>query len=195
MPHSSTVAFLDYWRGLPSDGGRAPAREHFDPARLRQMMPQMIMLSTLDPRYRFRLSGGFLTALHGRELTDTFLLDRFAAPGDETAALALGLACRQEHPVLLNVSASWRGQSLLPPEDDALFRNDTLEAEIVLCPLRNPSGQVDRLVGLYQLLSPMPSLLRGRMGPYTLLGSRLQVLKPRARAHLQLIAVEGRRIA
>ncbi|MDI7774082.1 PAS domain-containing protein [Asticcacaulis sp. EMRT-3] len=197
MPHSSTVAFLSYWRGLQPEPGQAPLRERFDPSRLKHLIPQMMMISTADARHGFRLSGGFLVALHGHELKDTPFLDRFLSPFADTVAAALALSRRREQPLLLTLSAPWRtAPSATPQADLSLFQNETVSFEICLCPMRNAAGKVDRLVGIYQTLSPMPRNPNGRLGRYTLVASRLYEPERQVRAaHLQLVVIEGKRIA
>ena len=91
MPHSSTVSFLSYWRSLQIDPEKAPSREQFDPARLKSLIPQMIMISTAEPGHRFRLSGGFLRTLHGYELKDTSFLALFRPAFVDTIVTALGI--------------------------------------------------------------------------------------------------------
>ena len=197
MPHSSTVSFLSYWRGLQTDSEKAPLREHFDPARLKTLIPQMMMVSTTDHSHRFRLSGGFLRALHGYELRDTSFPALFLAPFGRTATTAIMLSHRRQQPVILNLSAPWQApHPEMSSEEAALFQNETVRFEICLCPMMNAYGKVDRLVGIYQTLSAMPLNPNGVLGPYTLLASRLyepdQNTKP---GHLRLVASEGLRIA
>lgn len=196
MPHSSTVAFVSYWRGLQSSPDRAPARERFDPARLKSLIPQMIMISTADSGYRFRLSGGFLVALHGYELKDTSLLSLFRSPFLNTVKTAVIMAVRREQPLILTASAPWQAHRAARGDGGDPSRNETVTFEICLCPMASRDGVVDRLVGLYQTLSPMPANPRGTVGRYTLMSSRLyehhRFVRP---AHLRLVASDGRRIA
>lgn len=193
MPHSSTVSFLSYWRGLQPSPERAPSRDRFDPGRLKSLIPQMMMLSTGDPACRFRLSGGFLVALHGYELKDTSFLSLFRSPFINTVRTALGMAIRRQQPVILHLSAPW--QPNRSTEAD-LSRNETVSIEVCLCPITNRDGAVDRLVGIYQTLSPMPRNPRGTVGRYTLVSSRLYDHHRFVRAaHLRLVASDGRRIA
>ena len=193
MPHSSTVSFLSYWRGLQTQPERAPSRDRFDPARLKSLIPQMIMISTLDHSYRFRLSGGFLVALHGYELKDTSFLGLFRSPFANTVETAMQMSLRREQPVILTVSAPW-----VPHGEDeaALSQSETVTVEICLCPMMNRDGVVDRFVGIYQTLSAAPKNTKGSIGRYTLVSSRLY--EPHRRvgaAHLRLVAIEGRNIA
>jgi len=196
MPHSSTVAFMEYWRGLHT-GAEVPLRSRFDPARLKHLMPQMLMLSAVEPRHRFRLSGGLVNALHGRNLKDAAFLDRFPAAPADTVAASIGLACRRAQPLVITASALWRpALTPIPAEDGNLFRDEVIDLEICLCPLGNHEGKLDRLVGLYQPLSRLPRPLNGRLSLYRLTGARLHDACGGIRMpHLQLITLEGKRIA
>lgn len=193
LPHSSTVAFISYWRGLQSEPDRAPPRDRFDPGRLSRLIPQMIMVSTVDHRHLFRLAGGFLTALHGRELKAAPFLTLFRPAFIDAAAAAMTLARRREQPLVLTVSAPWETPQR---QDDDLFQDETLDLEICLCPLANDVGRVDRMVGLCQTTSAPPQRIDGRLGLYSLDAARLYAPDRDIRAaHLQLIASGGKRIA
>ena len=190
MPHSSTVSFLSYWRGLQTDPARAPSREAFDPARLKSLIPQMIMVSSLEPGYKFRLSGGFVVALHGHELKDTAFINLFRDTFHETVKTAVTTSLRHEQPVILTLSAPWIGRAA------DTSQTETVSVEVCLCPMMNTYGKVDRLVGILQTLSPMPRDPHGTIGLYSLTSARLHEPNSGLRAaHLNLIASEGRRIA
>ena len=204
MPHSSTVSFLSYWRGLQTSPERAPSRDRFDPARLKSLIPQMIMISTTEPAYRFRLSGGFLVALHGYELKEASFMGLFRSPFHDTVEAAIQMSLRRQQPLILTVTAPW--QTFVSMKEDGrtgdddspaqLSQSETVSFEICLCPMLNRDGQVDRLVGIYQTLSPMPKNPHGTIGRYTLMASRLHEQQRHIRAaHLRLVASEGRRIA
>lgn len=197
MPHSSTVSFLSYWRGLQDSPDQAPPRERFDPVYLKSMVPQMLMISSLDPAYRFRLSGGFLVAFHGLELRNTSFTALFRRPFVKTVETALLMAQRRQQPLILKLSAPWLSRAALRAgEDVSLSHSETVSFEICLCPMLNQKGEVDRFVGIYQTLSPMPSNPHGVIGRYTLESARLFEHHRLVRAaHLRLVSLEGRRIA
>ena len=194
MPHSSTVSFLSYWRGLQSSPDKAPPRAAFDPAYLKGLIPQMIMISDAEANHRFRLSGGFVVAFHGHELKDTAFLTLFRKAFVDTVQTALILARRREQPLILSLSAPWQGLDLSGDGDTS--HNDTIQFEICLCPMSDRQGKVDRFVGIYQTLSAPPRNPYGKIGQYTLVSSRLHEPKKSIKAgHLQLVATEGKRIA
>jgi hypothetical protein len=194
VPHSSTVSFLSYWRGLQSSPDKAPPRAAFDPAHLKGLIPQMIMISDAEGGHRFRLSGGFVVALHGHELKDASFAALFRQPFVDTLQTALILARRREQPLILSLSAPWHGLDLSGDGDTS--HNDTIQFEICLCPMTNRDGVVDRFVGIYQTVSAPPRNPYGKIGQYTLVSSRLYEPRQSAKAgHLQLVAAEGKRIA
>ncbi|WP_155847965.1 PAS domain-containing protein [Asticcacaulis benevestitus] len=197
MPHSSTVSLLSYWRGLQASPDKAPSRDSFDPARLKSLIPQMIMISTAQPGHRFRLSGGFLRSLHGYELKDTSFLALFCPAFVDTIVTALGISRRREQPIVLTLSAPWKTQNTdMEPEDADLFQTETVTFEICLCPMVNRYGKVDRMVGIYQTTCAAPRNPNGWLGQYTLVASKLYAPDADIKAaHLRLIASEGRRIA
>ena len=190
MPHSSTVLFLTYWRGLQISPDKAPARGAFEPARLKTLIPQMMMISCMDPGLRFRLSGGFLVALHGRELKDTSFAQLFKAPFRDPVRAAIASSLRCEQPVLFSLQAPWI------TKDTETSQTETVKLEICICPMMNQYGKVDRFVGILQTCSPMPRDPRGLLGEYSLVSARLQDSNRESRAaHLNLVAAEGRRLA
>jgi hypothetical protein len=197
VPHSSTVSFLSYWRGLQDSPDRAPPRERFDPVHLKSLVPQMLMISTVDPAYRFRLSGGFLVAFHGFELRGSSFTSLFRAPFARTLETALRMGQTRQQPLILKLSAPWLSRDLAyAGEDIPLSQSETVSFEICLCPMLNRDEEVDRFVGIYQTLTPMPSNPHGAIGRYTLDSARIFEHHRLVRAaHLRLVAMEGRRIA
>ncbi|MGA9658780.1 MAG: PAS domain-containing protein, partial [Asticcacaulis sp.] len=212
LPHSSTVSFLSYWRGLQIRPDKAPSREHFDPTHLKSLMPQMVMLSTTSAgltdqqgvNHSFRVAGDYLYGLHGIELKNKAFTTLFHSRFTDTVLTALVLARRREQALILTVSAPWIVQNQnMTPDEAYLFQNETLRFEICLCPVTNAYGKVDRMVGIYQNLNALSQNAPGKLGRYKLEATRLYepermdnapavVVRP---TRLQLVAVEGRRIA
>ena len=197
MSHSSTVSFLSYWRALQQGAAQnsplrredcelsrlAPLRADFDPVHLKDLMPQMMMIATAGNDYRFRLTGGFLVALHGSGLKATQFTRLFAPAHEDQLKLALNMAAHRHQPLILNVSA-------------ATSRNETVRMDIALAPLRNGSGEVDRMVGLYQPKGPIPFLRRATVTAMTLHTVKLYDPERLPReSHLRLVSVKGQLIA
>ncbi len=205
MPHSSTVSFLSYWRGLQTSPDKAPPRVLFDPGRLKSLVPQMMMISDDDAHHRFRLAGGFLVAIHGYELKGTSFLGLFRSPFVDTVQTALIMSRRRQQPVLLTLSAPWQsleatalgeGPESPPESQNDTSSRDTVTIEACLCPMTDRDGKVDRFVGIYQTTSAPPKNPRGSLGRYTLVSSRLyEPQRSIKAAHLRLVAAEGKRIA
>ncbi|OYW74352.1 MAG: hypothetical protein B7Z26_11490, partial [Asticcacaulis sp. 32-58-5] len=117
MSHSSTVSFLSYWRALQQGAAQnsplrhdeteisraAPLRADFDPVQLKDLMPQMMMIATSGNDYRFRLTGGFLVALHGSGLKATPFTRLFAPAHEDQLKLALNMAAHRQQPLILSV--------------------------------------------------------------------------------------------
>ncbi len=196
MPHSSTVSLLTYWRGLQSDPVKAPSRDRFDPGHLKSLIPQMIMISTADSGHRFRLSGGFLVAVHGYELRETSFTGLFRPPFNDALIAALQRSALRQQPLLITFSAPWQAYVAEGETADArLFHDETVRFEVCLCPMLNRYGKVDRMVGVYQSLSPMPANRHGTLGRYTLENTTLLEPEQKSTAgHLRLVVDAGQRV-
>ncbi|ESQ78458.1 PAS domain-containing protein [Asticcacaulis sp. YBE204] len=192
MAHNSTIQFIDAWRALQETPQKAPARDAFDPTRMKSLMPQMLMLAAGDRNggFTFRLAGGFIEQLHGGGLKGRDFTAMFAPAFQAPLIVALTSARHREQPLLLCVTAS--------------VGAETISAEILLTPLRNSAGLIDRFVGLYQPLGSPPDAFRleafyegvPRAGLLSLKSARLQTADtPALPAHLRLVSIEGRLIA
>lgn len=133
-------------------------------------------------QYHLRLVGGFMADLHGCDLREENLLRLWDAPNRERLQLALEVARRRAEPMVVECEAA-AGDDL------------AMSMEVVMAPLTGPSGEVDRLLGLYQPTSPVAAL-RGRVvrtlsarAIRTAQGGHEPPIGPR------LAAVDGRRIA
>jgi len=181
MFHSNTEQLIDYWRSRR--GAEAPpARAAIDPVDFPALLPQVFMLGRLGPgQYRVRLGGGFLADLHGRELRNTDFL-RLWEPAARTP-LQLALEATRRHPEPMVIQA------------EASNADGAMRLEILLAPLRGPSGQIDRLIGLYQPLTPATALKGGDIDALRILNianaSRTSDSLPR----LRLASLSGRQIA
>ena len=68
MAHSSTELLIDYWQARFS-GGQAPTRASINPVDFPTLLPQVFILGRHAPgEYSFRLVGGLVGDLHGRDL-------------------------------------------------------------------------------------------------------------------------------
>jgi hypothetical protein len=67
--------------------------------------------------------------------------------------------------------------------------------EILFAPLRGASGEIDRLMGLYQPLSPVAPLFGGATRPLQIRGISATNATSTSLPRLRLAAVDGRHIA
>jgi hypothetical protein len=183
MFHSNTEQLIDYWRDRRGAAAVA-ARASINPTDFAHLLPQVFMLGRRGPgQYHFRLAGGFIADLHGRDLREEDLI-RIWAPEDRLQLqLALESARRRPDPLVI----------------EALAQTDSgaaLQLEIMLTPLAGQNGEIDRMMGFYQPTSPVAALMGQTVG-------RLKLMSIRAAAddgvgalpRLRLATVDGRQVA
>lgn len=181
MFHSNTELLIDYWRTRKLNAA-APARAAINPAEFPALLPQVFILGRRRPgEYYFRLVGGLIEDLHGGSLNGADPVRLWAREHRTALQLALEAMRRAPEPLVIDAEARTPlGQ---------------LELEVLLAPMRDDTGAVDRVLGLYQPLSPVASLM----------GQKIDVLIMRSittgdagRAdfpRLRLAAADGRRLA
>jgi hypothetical protein len=179
MFHPDTQFLIDHWTGLSRrTDARAgiPARSAVDPAALGLRLPRVFMVERPGEDAVVRLAGGWIEDFHGEHLKDQPLLSLWRSGSRPLLAAALTQALREARPVVVI----------------ALVGQAAAQIEITVVPLRGPSGEPDRILGLYApsstltLASDESRLLTGRLS--------IAVGEP-ARAPLSLAAVHGRRLA
>jgi hypothetical protein len=182
MSHTNTNRMLDYWAARRGET-LAPPRASIDPAEFSDVITQAFMIGrTRLGLYPFRLAGGLLEDLHRRALLGCDFMSLWAV-GDRPKVQAAIEACL------------YRGEALVA---QALARSlHGLEArlEIVMAPLINPTGEIDRILGLYQPVSPLFKLQNEpveRLFLQTIAFADGGMATP---APLRIAAVDGRRIA
>lgn len=146
MFHANTQRLIEDWRACR--GARfAPDRADISPAEFREVLPQMFILGRegAGPE-AFRLAGGLLVDLHDRDLRGVSFLSLWPQPDRGIVAEAMDQARRTGAPTVLEASA-WSGEGY------------EVRLEIVLAPLVGPSGEVDRVLGLYQPTSSVRRLM------------------------------------
>jgi len=147
MTHSSTQALTDYWQARRS-GAAAPTRASIDPMDFPKLLPQVFMLGRRGiGDYAFRLAGGFVTELHGRDLRQADFIHFWLPMARLSVQSALEQARHAVEPVQITANVMAGGHNL--------------PLEMVLLPLSSRSGVVDRFLGLYQPLSAV-NRLRGQ---------------------------------
>lgn len=132
-------------------------------------------------QYRVRLAGGFVADLHGRELRG----ENF--PGlwrpDDRMSLQLTLEAMRRYPDPVVVDA------------DARAGEFVMQMEVLLAPVRASNGQVDRVLGLYQPISPAAALMGGTVNALNIRGVTSTAANIDQFPRLRLASIDGRRIA
>ena len=182
MTHSNTARMLDYWE-TRRDGQGAPSRSAIDPAAFSDVVTQTFMIGReRSGLYPFRLAGALLDDLHQSQLTGVDFAQIWA-PADRPrlqGAIEAALS-RRESLILLAQGRSLSGAQA--------------RLEILLAPLAGPKGQVDRMLGFYQPVSPLFRLQNQRIERLFLLEATFADGEEAGAAPLRLAAMDGRRIA
>jgi hypothetical protein len=187
MFHSNTELLLDYWRARKGLA-KAPPRALIDPADIAPLAPQLFIIGRRRPgEYAFRLAGGFVEDLHGGPLAASDPLKLWAPAYRTSLQLAWEAVRRQPEPLVIDSEARARG-------------GQSVRLEITLAPLAGRDGEIDRLIGLYQPVTPVAALA-GRPVETLLVraiaaaGSAATVAAASEFPRLKLAALDGRQIA
>jgi hypothetical protein len=154
------------------------------------LLSQLLILGCdRQGRATFRLAGGMVTQLHGRDLRDAELVALWQRDQRKQLMAHLDAARQTAQPLVLQAST-------------AGIHGSRLDLEITLAPLEGPSGEADRFIGLYQLLTPTPFLSGRPMSQLTLAAAALIPASGAAQRgmaasppHLRLVVNNGRRVA
>lgn len=179
MFHPDTQFLIDHWTGLSRQAAaRAgiPDRAFLQPDALGVRLPRVFVAERTGEDAVFRLAGGWIEAFHGETLKGGDPLSLWRAASRPLVAAALTQTVREARPVVIA----------------ALAGAISAQIEIVLVPFRSPSGDADRILGLYV---PVATLSLAADEP-RLLTARVSIgVGEAARPPLALAAVGGRRIA
>lgn len=184
MVHSNTEWLTDYWRArLPAFG--CPPRAAVDPTDFIELLPQVFILGRAAPgRYSFRLVGGLLADLHGRDLREEDFLSQWAPLDRPFMQSAMEGAARRADPLVVESQGC--------TADGA-----AADMEMLLAPMTGAGGGVDRFLGLYQPLTPLARLSGQPL--LQLSARRIGVTGGREivadAPRLRLASLDGRRIA
>lgn len=175
MFHPGTQFLIDRWSALPG-ARRVPARADLDPMALGSLLPRVFMAERSADRATFRLAGDWIERLHARPLRGLELAQPWREASRSMVAAAVLQAAGEGRPVVLTADAPRLRAGL----------------EIVIAPLRGPTGANDRLIGFYQPLSATDRA-PDSVGPLTVRG--VMAAGALERAVLTLAAIDGRRVA
>ncbi len=145
MIHLHTRRLLEEWRRQRGAGERPPARTRMTAAAFGPLLPQVFILGLEGGAWRFRLAGGFLHDLLGRELRGESWSQAWTGASRAGAAIALERACGDGEPAVLRARAA---------PDVARWA----ALEIGVCPLTGPTDAPDRVIGLVQPVSLLARL-------------------------------------
>jgi len=144
MTLSSTEQLIAYWRSRKR-GAQAPRRADIDPAGFPKLLPQVFILGRQGPgEYVFRLVGGLISTLHGRDLRGVDFVSLLAPHGRVPFQTGLEVRRRQPAPLVVTFDAQAGGLSL--------------PLDVALMPLANAENDVDRFLGIYDLKAPLARL-------------------------------------
>ena len=182
MSHSNTDSMLAYWRSRRGVGP-APARADIDPAAFVKVMPQTFMLGReAAGDYRVRLAGSLIESLHDDRLAGSDFLALWAEADRTRVKAAIE-------------SALLRGEAVLARATGRTAQDRHADFELLLMPLVGPSGGIDRLLGLYQPVTPLSVLKDESVERLFLLQIGFVGPEDAKFRSLRLAAVDGRRIA
>ena len=182
MFHPNTQQLIDTWRAH-REGRRLPARTDLSPIDLGPLLPQVFMLGREpDGEEVFRLCGGLMADLHGRDLRASSFFALWSKLDRPQIAAAVARARSGAAPAVITLDA-------------ANERGESIGVEMCIAPLTGPSGEADRTLGLYQ---PISTVARLTGAPVKTLGIRHIVAAPEpepAFPRLRLVVDNGRRVA
>ena len=142
MSHSNTARMIGYWDERRGDAA-APQRAAIDPADFSDLVTQAFLIGREGPgAYPFRLAGALLDDLHRGPLLGLDFVQLWTATDRPRLQTAIETALSRRQMLV----ATAHGRSLSGAE---------AKLEILLAPLADNRGAVERLLGLYQPVSPL----------------------------------------
>ncbi|MBI3515882.1 MAG: PAS domain-containing protein [Proteobacteria bacterium] len=136
--HASARALYAYWRRIhPPDG--LPGRQHFDPAAVVALLPNIVLVEVQrDPlRFRYRLLGSRIDSVNGKNLSGQWLDEAYA---DHAKAAAL---LREYAQVVETGQPIWRRS-----EPRVVPMPDCRAIEVLRLPLASDGQAIDMILGL-----------------------------------------------
>ena len=188
MLHENSQRLIDEWQRQTPHGARLPQRTAMSPMGFGPLLSQLFILGCdRSGRARFRLAGGMVSDLHGRDLRDAEFGPLWQRDQRHRLQVRLDEARATARPLALHATS----ESL---------HGTRLDLEITLAPLEGPGGEADRFIGLYQLRAPTPFLTGRPVAQLSLVSTRWIETQARHGAsgsepHLRLVVNNGRRVA
>ena len=145
MLHPNTERLAEYWRDQAGPTG-LPSRTAINPADFARMLPQVFMLGrTEGGALPFRLVGGFVAELHGRDLRGVNALTLWSPRDQLQIRSVLEQARRRPQPIVVTAEARNAAGA-------------SMSMEVLFAPLSSRTGTADRFIGLYQPLGMIQKL-------------------------------------
>jgi hypothetical protein len=140
MKHKNSHLLVGYWNRLRK-GRSAPDQTDIDPRAIKRMLSSVFILDAESPSHPiYRLAGTALCERFGFELRGT----GFLAHWDTQSSIALVSLIRQglklRHPVCISSIGTSPGSGMV-------------ELETILAPISCNGGEVNRFLGMIQILS------------------------------------------
>jgi len=182
MSHSNTARMLGYWEERRG-AAPAPLRASIDPADFADVITQTFLIGRdAAGGYPFRLAGALIEDLHRGPLVGRDFSQLWANADHKRLQGALEAAFRNR-------------QSLIATAQGCSLAGGQARFELLLAPLAGRDGQVDRMLGFYQPISPLFRLQNQRIERLFLIDVAFADGGDPLAAPLRLAAVDGRLIA
>ena len=134
MKHATTRELYDYWNRVRG-GERAPLRSAIEPSDIRRILSEMFILEVLErDNYFVRLAGTRVCALYCREIKGTNVLDLWSGE-DRQAMATLAAAVSEDGAAAVVTISAWTA------------REQEVQCELILLPLRHGGTRFDRVLG------------------------------------------------
>jgi len=180
MTQPSIENLVNYWQAR-RNGDAAPARSSIDPMDFPQLLPQVFMLGRRGPGdYVFRLVGGFVAEIHGLDLRGVDFTALWAQNARLPIKTALEGARHRVAPIHITCDVQ-AGQLTLP-------------MAMVMLPLTNSDGVVDRYLGLYQPTAAVARMRGQAADRLALVTLNHQSAEEAGEPRIRLVAVAGQRV-
>lgn len=151
--HAYTQALIDAWRrfSVQAPTGDGPETDDY-PGLVENLF---VVAHPASNQFTFRNLGPGVERLFGRELVDHDFLSLWDPVDRPLIAAAARCAVSENGPTIINARAS-------------RLEGSSVEIEFTLAPIRNAQGEISRLLGLCQVLTPSPQPNPRPIGPMRL---------------------------
>lgn len=141
MRHNNSLSLFTYWNA--KRGNRpAPARSDIEPSDIRTLLPHVFICEiAAGGQLAFRLAGTAICSLKGKELKASLFSELWFRDGQRNIERTAQAVVSHSTPAVLSVDALSSGARMT-------------SAELLLLPVRGPTGANDRLIGVLSVIDP-----------------------------------------